>query len=468
MTQGRKQVSFALDSHASCVRVGATRSSGWTFESPSDDTWADSGFEWKAAFRHRYCSWTDVFPSVATALLLTLVDPATYVGNVYGTVTDDSDAPIAGALVMIVDSEQTVRSCRTDSSGNFLINSVPAPYDGRDYTIIVTSEDKPGVSVNVRVLPGAVMALELRVHLGAVSRVEHRYRHEDETRPQASDTAGANYTKTVFATREGLVGGTTANGHVIVTNDHFVALPSRRALSTNFGHEREVRLTYGGRTVVAPVWDIGPWNIHDDHWNPPEIRETFKDLPRGKPEAEAAFLEGYNGGLDERGRLVRNPAGIDLADGTFWIDLAMLDNDRVEVEYLWLDSAGPETSDVLVLPNPATASLTITIDASATDASPISGAELFVDSIGADGFGFPATAADGAFDSATEAITANYSTAGWIEGSMHTIYLHARDAYGNWGTLKSATVSVVPQMPRRRRAVRGGQAPSPVRRGGTD
>ena len=392
-----------------------------------------------------------MLPSIATALLLTLVDPATYVGNVYGTVTDDSSAPIAGALVTIVDSEQTVRSGRTDSSGNFLIHSVPAPYDGRDYTIVVTNDDKPGVSVNsVRVLPGAVMALEMHVHLGAVSRVEHRYRHERAT----TNLAIENFTRTIFATREGLVGGTTANGHVIVTNDRFAALPSRRALSTNFGHEREVRIAYRGRTVVVPIWDIGPWNIHDDYWNPPEVRETFKDLPRGKPEAEAAFLEGYNGGLDERGRLVRNPAGIDLADGTFWIDLAMLDNDRVEVEYLWLDSAGPETSDVLVLPNPATPSLTITIDASATDASPITGAEFFVDTIGADGFGSAATAADGAFDSATEAITARYSTAGWIEGSMHTIYLHARDAYGNWGTLKSATISIVSQMPRRRRAVR--------------
>jgi len=32
----------------------------------------------------------------------------------------------------------------------------------------------------------------------------------------------------VFATREGLVGGTTANGHVITDRDLFVALPSRR------------------------------------------------------------------------------------------------------------------------------------------------------------------------------------------------------------------------------------------------
>ncbi|MBT9260247.1 MAG: hypothetical protein KM310_10950 [Clostridiales bacterium] len=38
----------------------------------------------------------------------------------------------------------------------------------------------------------------------------------------------------------------------------------------------------------------------------------FKDLPLGKPEAQAAFYEGYNGGEDQFGRKVTNPAGIDL------------------------------------------------------------------------------------------------------------------------------------------------------------
>ncbi|MBW0116104.1 hypothetical protein I4J48_12650, partial [Pseudonocardia sp. KRD-169] len=43
------------------------------------------------------------------------------------------------------------------------------------------------------------------------------------------ESAALNYR--VFATREGLAGGTTANGHVIAERDHFVALPSRRALA---------------------------------------------------------------------------------------------------------------------------------------------------------------------------------------------------------------------------------------------
>ena len=155
------------------------------------------------------------------------------------------------------------------------------------------------------------------------------------------------FTRTVFATREGLVGGTTANGHIITPNDRFAALPSRRALSTNFGHEREVRVTHIDRSTVVPVWDVGPWNTHDDYWNPASVRESFNDLPRGKPEAQAAFFDGYNGGRDERGRVVRTPAGIDLADGTFWLDLGLTNNDWVDVEYLWVESDAPSKRRVV-------------------------------------------------------------------------------------------------------------------------
>ena len=36
-----------------------------------------------------------------------------------------------------------------------------------------------------------------------------------------------------------------------------------------------------------------------------------------------------------------DPAGIDLADGTFWDGLGMTDNDWVTVTYLWTGTAGP-------------------------------------------------------------------------------------------------------------------------------
>jgi hypothetical protein len=147
----------------------------------------------------------------------------------------------------------------------------------------------------------------------------------------------AALTYRVFATREGLVGGTTANGHVIKSNDRFVALPSRRALASNGGSEYQVRVCYPvtGRCTTTSVWDIGPWNTKDDYWNPSSIREMWKNLPQGKPESQAAYQDGYNGGLDQFGRRVANPAGIDIADGSFWIDLGMSNNDWVNVTYLW-------------------------------------------------------------------------------------------------------------------------------------
>lgn len=122
---------------------------------------------------------------------------------------------------------------------------------------------------------------------------------------------------TVYATREGLVGGTTANGHVIVSHDHFVALPSRRVLCSNGGHEYEVKVSYNGKSVIAPVWDVGPWNEKDNYWDPPSQREMWKDLPQGMPEAQAARdketypPDGYNGGCDETNYLVKVSTGSD-------------------------------------------------------------------------------------------------------------------------------------------------------------
>jgi peptidoglycan hydrolase-like protein with peptidoglycan-binding domain len=157
----------------------------------------------------------------------------------------------------------------------------------------------------------------------------------ERPRPDAQQQAGA-FTATVYATREGLVGHTTANGHVIQPNDHFVALPSRRGLSPRGSHEYSVRVCGPARCETAPVWDVGPWNTHDDYWNPSSVREMWKDLPRGKPEAQAAYQDNYNGGADEFGRQVANPAGIDLADGTFY-NVGLNNNGWVTVTYLWTD-----------------------------------------------------------------------------------------------------------------------------------
>ncbi|HEX5495270.1 MAG TPA: hypothetical protein VFX70_11925 [Mycobacteriales bacterium] len=173
---------------------------------------------------------------------------------------------------------------------------------------------------------------------------------------------------TVFATREGLVGGTTANGHTITSHDHFVALPSGRALSPAGAGDFSVRVCAAstGRCEYAPVWDIGPWNTRDDYWNPSSVRQNWQSLPQGTPEAQAAFFDGFNGGRDQFGRTVLNPAGIDLADGVFFDGLELADNGFVTVDYLWTGNppltgsivtasggpltvrSGPHTSDAAV------------------------------------------------------------------------------------------------------------------------
>jgi len=168
----------------------------------------------------------------------------------------------------------------------------------------------------------AVRSLRLTADLVAESR--------QDPPPKVADTFR------VFATREGLVGGTTANGHVIRPRDHFVALPSRRGLAPRGTGDYTVKVCAdNGRCAWAPVWDVGPWNTTDDHWNPAEIRQSWRDLAMGLPQAQAAFIHGYNGGRDQFGRRVANPAGIDLADGTFWDGLRLRDNSWVTVSYLW-------------------------------------------------------------------------------------------------------------------------------------
>lgn len=155
-----------------------------------------------------------------------------------------------------------------------------------------------------------------------------------ETEQAPPDSGGATFR--VFGHREGLVGYTTANGHVIQPNDFFVALPCYCALSSKGGNEFQVRLEYNGTSLVVPVWDVGPWNVEDNYWDPPSER-TWSDLPQGLPQAEAAYNNGYNGGLDGWGRTVQSPAGIDIGDGAFHA-LGMTGSDWVNVTFLWLET----------------------------------------------------------------------------------------------------------------------------------
>lgn len=80
------------------------------------------------------------------------------------------------------------------------------------------------------------------------------------------------------------------------------------------------------------IREVGPWNEDDNYWD--SARRLFQDLPLGKPEAEAAYYDGYNGGKDQFGRTVTNPAGVDLTPAVAAdLGLGYLQNAWIRVYY---------------------------------------------------------------------------------------------------------------------------------------
>jgi len=152
----------------------------------------------------------------------------------------------------------------------------------------------------------------------------------------------------------------------------FAALGNASALSQfgcpsgySLGLDYRVSVTLAnGRGAVFPVKEVGPWNIDDNYWGgapgSPRPRRLFRDLPRGRPEAHAAFYDGYNtrtncldldrtpydpprtGGADQFGRCVLNPAGIDLSvAAAAQLGLAPLENAWVDVTFMWEGGTTP-------------------------------------------------------------------------------------------------------------------------------
>lgn len=115
---------------------------------------------------------------------------------------------------------------------------------------------------------------------------------------------------TVKATREGLLGQKTASGYVIDAVVPFVALPSAQAL----GKFIRISNPANGKSTIAWVGEVGPWNSHDNSY-------VF-GTARPRAERQQSF--------SMRGT---NTAGIDLGE-RIWKDIGMLDNTDVEWEFL--------------------------------------------------------------------------------------------------------------------------------------
>ena len=112
------------------------------------------------------------------------------------------------------------------------------------------------------------------------------------------------------------------------------ALPHR---GLKFGSNPEVPIKRGKRSIRPRIKEVGPWNTYDNYWQTRKKRTMWKDLPRCKPEAEAAYYNDYNNGKDEFGRKVLNPAGVDLtpvAAGKLGLD--RYENAWVDVRFPWI------------------------------------------------------------------------------------------------------------------------------------
>lgn len=113
-----------------------------------------------------------------------------------------------------------------------------------------------------------------------------------------------------------------------------VALPHQKL---KFEGGYRVRLRRGDYATGAPVKEVGPWNIRDNYWASRTYRDMWDDLPRCMPEAQAAYFDNYNGGKDQYGRTVLNPAGVDLTPRVARrLGLARYQNAWIYVRYPWV------------------------------------------------------------------------------------------------------------------------------------
>ena len=121
---------------------------------------------------------------------------------------------------------------------------------------------------------------------------------------------------------------------------------------------------------------------------------------------------------------------------------------------LTVDKTGPATSNVTAFPNPTNGLVgfnsntpAVRVTANLTDAgtvSNIAAAEGFIDTVGATGTGIPFLPTDGIFNSPSETGYADIplTTIRNLSDGNHTLYIHAKDAAGNWGTTTSITLTI--------------------------
>ncbi len=124
---------------------------------------------------------------------------------------------------------------------------------------------------------------------------------------------------------------------------------------------------------------------------------------------------------------------------------------------LVVDKTGPATSSVSAAPNPNNGALpfnsstpAVRVTAAFSDTlSNVSAGEGFIDSVGANGTGFILLPTDGSFNSLSENgyVDIPLTTIGALSNGNHTIYVHGKDAAGNWGATSTTTLVIDKTVP---------------------
>jgi len=150
-----------------------------------------------------------------------------------------------------------------------------------------------------------------------------------------------------------------------------------------------------------------------------------------------------------------------LSEGTRVVSIqsrdALGNRGAIATVNLVVDRTGPTTSSVVATPGTTNGEVgfnsttpAVRISASFSDTlTNISTAEGFIDTVGTNGTGFTFTATDGLFNSPTEGGFADIplTTVRLLSNGAHKIYVHAKDAAGNWETTASFGLLVVDRPP---------------------
>ncbi len=151
--------------------------------------------------------------------------------------------------------------------------------------------------------------------------------------------------------------------------------------------------------------------------------------------------------------------GLPEGNNSVWVRSRDAQGNWGDAEFanLIMDKTAPTTAGVTVDPTPNNGTLPVNpgwpfvrVTASVTDPlggdvnSAIKGAELFIDTVGANGTGIGMVALDGVFNSTSETAYADIplATVQQLSNGSHTMYVHAKDVAGNWGLTATGTLVV--------------------------